>query len=97
MTINNIQDFYFKDELKGKIMSKFISLRPKLYSYIVCGVQYKKAKGVKKYVIKQHLKFEHYANILDSFIKGITVDSRITNPKMNLIQSNKHKVFSKNC
>jgi len=86
---------YFKDELKSMIMSEFVTLRPKLYAYIVRGVEHKKAKGVKKYVIKKHMKFEHYTEILTNFIKNNNINRDIAYRDMNLIQSNKHQVFSK--
>ncbi|KAE9522903.1 hypothetical protein AGLY_016714 [Aphis glycines] len=45
------QPGYFKDEMGGKILKEFVSLRPKLYAYkIVNNDEVKKAKGVKKYV-----------------------------------------------
>jgi hypothetical protein len=50
------QPGYFKDELKGVILKEFISLRPKLYAYkTVNDKEIKKAKVVKKYVIKKHI------------------------------------------
>ena len=43
-----------KDELGGKIMTEFVSLRPKTYSYIMDdGKNDKKAKGTKTCVIKR--------------------------------------------
>ena len=43
-----------KDELRGKIISEFIGLKPKMYSLIaVDGVGIKKAKGVNKNGIKR--------------------------------------------
>ena len=42
-----------KDELGGKIMTEFVALRPKTYSYLTDdGKENKKAKGTKKCVIK---------------------------------------------
>ena len=53
-----------KDELGGKI-TKFVGLRPKIYSYLVDdGNEDKKAKGSKKCVIKRNLKFQDYKNCL---------------------------------
>ena len=45
-----------KDELGGKIMTEFVALRPKTYSYLKDGrKEDKKAKGTKKCVIKRNL------------------------------------------
>ena len=42
-----------KHELGGKIMTEFVALRPKTYSYLMdYGGSDKKAKGTKKCVIK---------------------------------------------
>ena len=47
-----------KDELGGKIMTEFVTLRPKTYSYLTDDCEeYKKAKRTKKCVIKRRLKF----------------------------------------
>jgi len=94
--IHKNQPGYFKDEMKGTILSEFISLRPKLYAYkTIDGVEEKKAKGVKKYIIKNHMKFDNYMDILNAFINHLTVDSEQTHRDMNFIQSNKHVVYSK--
>ena len=54
-----------KDELGGKIMTKFFGLRAKAYSYLIDdGSEDKKAKNTKKCVIKRILKFENYKNWL---------------------------------
>ena len=50
-----------KDELGGKIMTEFVALRPKLYSYKkLDGSEDKKCKGIKKCVVKKTLTFEDY-------------------------------------
>ena len=54
-----------KDELGGKIMTEFISLRPNPYSYKkLDGEEDKKCKRIKKCVIKKTLTFEDYKNCL---------------------------------
>ena len=54
-----------KDELGGKIMTEFVALRPKTYSYLMDdGSNDKKAKRTKKCVIKRILKFNDYKNCL---------------------------------
>ena len=48
-----------KDELGGKIITEFITLRPKAYTYLTDdGKEDKKAKGTKKCVIKRMIKFD---------------------------------------
>ena len=54
-----------KDELGGKIITEFVTLRPKTYSYLPDdGKEGKKAKGTKKCVIKRTIKFNDYKNCL---------------------------------
>ena len=55
------------DGLGGKIITKFVELRAKTYSYLIDdGSEDKKAKGTKKCVIKRKLKFEDYKNCLEA-------------------------------
>ena len=45
----------------GKIITEFVALRPKAYSYLDDdGNDHKKAKGTKKCVIKQELMFQNF-------------------------------------
>ena len=54
-----------KDELGGAIMTEFVALRSKLYSYrILDGTCDKKCKGIKKCIVKKTLTFEDYKNCL---------------------------------
>ena len=54
-----------KDELDGRIITEFVALRPKTYSYMTDEfIEMKKAKGTKKCVIKKMLKFEDYKKYL---------------------------------
>ena len=54
-----------KDELGGKIMTEFVALRPKTYSYLMDDDNTdKKTKGTNKCVIKRILKFNDYKNCL---------------------------------
>ena len=47
-----------KDELDGKIVTKFVGLRGETCSYLIDnGSEDKKAKGTKNYVTKTKLKF----------------------------------------
>ena len=55
------------NELGGKIMTEFVALRPKLYSYKVPdGSEDKKCKGIKKCVVKKTLTFENCKTCLFS-------------------------------
>ena len=56
-----------KDELGGKIMTKFVGLKVETYTYLIDdGSSDKKAKSTKKCVIKKKLKFEIYKNCLEA-------------------------------
>ena len=78
-----------KDELDGKIITEFISLRPKTYSYLTDnGKEDKKAKGTKKCVIKKMIKFNDYK-------KCLLNDEVILKSQQRFI-SKKHDVYSEN-
>ena len=54
-----------KDELGGSIITDFVVLRPKTYSYLTDDFKEdKKAKGKKKCVIKRMIKFDDYKKCL---------------------------------
>ena len=64
---NKIAIGLLKDELGGKIMTRFVGLRAKTYSYLTDdGSEDKKAKDTKNCVIKRKLKFENYKNCLEA-------------------------------
>ena len=76
-----------KDELGGKIMTEFVALRPKTYSYLTDdGNSDKKAKGTKKCVIKRILKFNDYKNCL--------LDSKIILKSQQRFKSEAHNVYT---
>ena len=78
-----------KDELGGKIITEFISLRPKTYSYLTeDGKEDKKAKGTKKCVIKNMIKFNDYK-------KCLLNDEVILKSQQRFI-SKKHDVYTEN-
>ena len=75
-----------KDELGGKIMTKFVGLRAKTYSYLIDdGNEDKEAKCTKKCVIKRKLKFEHYKKCLE--------ETQLEN-KINYLEKNKIDIDS---
>ena len=54
-----------KDELGGGIITEFVALKPKSYSYLTDDCkENKKAKGTKKCVIKRMIKLNDYKNCL---------------------------------
>ena len=54
-----------KDELGGDIITEFVALRPKAYSYITNNfIEMKKAKGTKKCVVNKMLRFDDYKKCL---------------------------------
>ena len=76
-----------KDELGGKIITEFITLRPKTYSFLTDdGKEDKKAKGTKKCVIKKMIKFNDYK-------KCLLNDEVILKPQQRFI-SKKHDVYT---
>ena len=55
----------FKNETSEKIISEFIGLRPKLYSFRTNdGKEKKTCKGVKRSVVKNEIKFDDYQHTL---------------------------------
>jgi hypothetical protein len=56
----------WKDELGGKVMTEFISLRSKSYAYrkYLDNSEGKRHKGVKKHIVKKLITFQDYFNCL---------------------------------
>ena len=78
-----------KDELGGKIITEFITLRPKTYSYLTDdGKEDKKAKGTKTCAIKKMIKFNDYK-------KCLLNDEVILKSQQRFI-SEKHDVYAEN-
>ena len=76
-----------KDELGGKIMTKFVALRPNTYSYSMNdGGGDKKAKGTKKSVIKRRLQFNDYKDRL--------LNNEIVLKSQQRFKSERHDVYS---
>ena len=78
-----------KDELGGKFITEFVTLRPKTYSYLINDCKEgKKAKGRKKCVIKRMTEFNDYKNCL-------LKDEVILKSQQTFI-SKKHDVYTEN-
>lgn len=77
----------FKDELKGQILTEFVGLRSKMYSVMVKEVEkIKKAKGVKKSVLKKSITFQDYVDCLEQ-------DCTVVR-NQNSIRSKMHQVYT---
>ena len=78
-----------KDELDGGIITEFIALRPKTYSYMTDEfIEMKKAKGTKKCVIKKMHKFEDYKKCL--------FDNKPMLKSQQRFKSENHEVYTEN-
>ena len=53
-----------KDKLNGEIIEEFVGLRAKMYSLKTKKEEMKKAKGVKKNVVKKNINHQDYADCL---------------------------------
>ena len=78
-----------KDELGGQIITEFVTLRPKTYSFVTDdGKEDKKTKGTKKCLIKTMIKFNDYK-------KWLLNDELILKSQQRFI-SKKHDVYTEN-
>ena len=78
-----------KDELGGEIITEFVTLRLKTYSFLTDdGKEDKKAKGTKKCIIKKMIKFNDYK-------KCLLNDELILKSQQRFI-SKKHDVYTEN-
>ena len=76
-----------KDELGGKIMTEFVALRPKTYSYLTDDCEEdEKAKGAKKCVIKRELKFNDYNDCL--------LSDKVVLKSQQRFKSERHDVYT---
>ena len=75
-----------KDECAGTPIAEYIGLRSKLYSILRADKQViKKAKGIKKYVIKKQINFENYNDAL--------FNKQTYTHKMNMLHSMRHNIY----
>ena len=86
-----------KDELGGKIITEFVTLRPKTYSYLTDdGKEDKKAKGTKKCVIKKMIKFNDYKKCLLNDEVILKSQQRFISKKHNVYTENINKIALSN-
>ena len=78
-----------KDQPGGKIITEFVTLRPKTYSFLTDdGKEDKKAKGTKKCIIKKMIKFNDY--------KKCFLDDEVILKSQQRFISKKHDVYTEN-
>ena len=77
----------FKDELGGKIMKELVTLRAKIYAYLMDDdSEKKKAKETKESVIKRELMFENYEDWL--------FNDKVILKSQQRYKSDHHKVYT---
>ena len=93
-----------KDELGGEIITEFVTLRPKTYSFLTDdGKEDKKAKGTKKCVIKKMIKFNDSKKcllndevILKSLQRFISKKHDVYTDFIDLIKNNNEHLIKEN-
>ena len=88
---------FMKDELEGKIITEFVTLRPKTYSYLTeNGKENKNAKGTKKCVIKPMIKFDDYKKCLLNGEVILKSQQRFISKKHDVYRGNINKISLSN-
>ena len=86
-----------KDELGGKIITEFVILRPKTYSYLSDdGKEDKKAKGTNKCIIKKMIKFNNYKKCLLNYEVILRSQQRFISKKHDVYSENINKIALSN-
>ena len=86
-----------KYELGGKIITEFVTLRAKTYSFLTDdGKEDKKAKGTKKCVIKKMIKFNDYKKCLLNDEVILKSQQRFTSKKHDVYTENINKIALSN-
>ena len=82
-----------KDELRGRVITEFVTLRPKTYLYLTDDFKDdKKAKGTKKCVIKRLIKFNDYKNCLLKYEVILKLQQRFRSKGHNVYTENINKI-----
>ena len=75
-----------KDEMAGEPIAEVVCLRPKMYFILLADdIVLKKAKGVKKNVVKKEIRHEHYKETL--------FNGTEKTHSMNILRSKKHEIY----
>lgn len=83
---------FFKDETCGQIISSFVALKAKMYSFLLerssggAPEEIKTAKGVHRSILKNDLRFEHYKNCL--------FESSVLQHEFSNIASKAHTIYT---
>ena len=86
-----------KDELGGKIITEFVTLRPKTYSFLTDdGREDKKAKGTKKCIIKNKIKFNDYKKCLFNDVLILKSQQRFISKTHDVYTENINKIALSN-
>ena len=80
----------FKDECDGKIITKFVGLKPKSYAFKIYNEdkEEKKSKGIVKHKVKKELNFQQYEDTL--------IENRSDTVSFNTIRSKNHNIYTIN-
>ena len=86
-----------KDEIGGKIITEFVTLRPETYSFLTDdGKEDKKVKGTKNCIIKKKIKFNGYKKCLDCDELILRSQQRFTSKKHDVYTENVNKIALSN-
>ena len=85
-TMNNKVLGKMKNECAGRPIAEYVGLRPKMYSILeVVGMNIKKAKGMKKNVVKKHIQHEQY--------RAALFKKKTFGHGMDILRSQKHRIY----
>jgi hypothetical protein len=78
-----------KDECEGRPIAEYVGLRPKMYSILEAGgagaKNIKKAKGVKKSVVRKHIRHEQY--------RAALFEKQTFRHGMDVLRSEGHRIY----
>ena len=82
-----------KDELGERVITEFVALRPKTYSYLTDDCKEdRKAKGTKNCVILRLIKFDDYKNCLLNGVVVLKSQQRFKSKRHNVYTENINKI-----
>ena len=74
-----------KHECAGRRIAEYVGLRPKIYLILEAGGNIKKGKGVRKNVVKKHIRHEQYREAL--------FGKRAFRNDMDVLRSECHRIY----